>query len=66
MANPLAGPSALLNIRECIVERNSTFIINDERPLFKVYTSENPTEFMLECDIKVVKNVGKHVIENEI
>lgn len=47
MANPFAGPTAFLNIRECILEIKSIFVINEERFLSKIHTSENPTEFTL-------------------
>lgn len=47
MANPFAGPTAFLNIRECILEINSIFVINEERFSSKIHTSENPTEFTL-------------------
>lgn len=40
VASPLAGPTALLNIKECILERHSKFVINDERPLSKIHSSD--------------------------
>lgn len=40
-----SGLKVFLNIRECILEKNSTFVKNDEKPVSKIMF---PTEFVLE------------------
>lgn len=42
-----SGLKVFLNIRECILEKNSTFVKNVEKPVSKIMF---PTEFVLESE----------------